>query len=105
MQRLREGQLPGAVSSLTEAAALSPDSAPVRRDLGLVLLRAGRVREAIEQLAAAQRLEPSEDGYGYLAEAYAAAGDVEAGREQVLARERVARTRRLAKLRDVDLTP
>jgi tetratricopeptide (TPR) repeat protein len=105
MQLLREGQLPRAVSSLTEAAALSPDSAPVRRDLGLVLLRAGRVPEAIEQLAEAQRLEPSEDGYGYLAEAYAAAGDVEAGREQLLARERAARTRRLAKLRDVDLTP
>ena len=73
---------------------LEPDSARSRRDIGFALLRAKRPQDAIEHLEAAQRLEPTAEGFAYLADAYAAAGNRdEATRQRALSQQLVRQTK------------
>lgn len=102
-KNLQAGAFDQAVASYVEALKLEPDSARSRRDLGLTLLRARRSQEAIVHLEAAQKLEPTAEGFTYLADAYAAAGNRDAAvRQRVLAQQliqqgKLARIRELAR--------
>jgi tetratricopeptide (TPR) repeat protein len=100
-KNLLAGAFDRAIASYVEALKLEPDSARSRRDLGLALLRAKRPREAIEQLEAAQRLEPTAEGFNYLADAYAAVGNRdEATRQRALSQQLVLQ-RKLARIREL----
>jgi tetratricopeptide (TPR) repeat protein len=81
-KNLLAGAFDAAIASYVEALKLEPDSARSRRDIGLALLRAKRPQEAIEHLEAAQKLEQTVEGFVYLADAYAAAGDRDASLQQ-----------------------
>jgi tetratricopeptide (TPR) repeat protein len=63
-----------AVELFTEAAAIEPDSGRSHRDLGLALLREGRLADAAARLEEAARREPLPETYRHLADAYVAAG-------------------------------
>src|SRR6185295_13782357 len=91
----------GAIDGFERAAALDPQNARSHRDLGVALLRARRSREAVEELEAAQRTEASEEGFLYLADAYAAAGNTgEAARQRRLQSEFLER-RKIERIRDI----
>jgi tetratricopeptide (TPR) repeat protein len=91
-----------ALARYREAASLDPRSARSHRDLGLALMRAKRVNEAIEHLAAAQEIEQTAAGYVYLIDALTAAGHTDEAALQQLAyrafvlRERIERVRVLS---------
>lgn len=81
-----------AIVRFREAAAIDPGSARSHRDLGVALIRAKRFNEAIEPLAAAQRVQETAEGYIHLIDAFAGTGHtVEAERQRELYRRHVAR--------------
>jgi tetratricopeptide (TPR) repeat protein len=80
------GESAKAVALLRQALERDPESAQLRLDLGLALLKAGQPADAIEPLAGAAAKENSEDAHVYLAEAYAALGrNADAERERAIA--------------------
>jgi tetratricopeptide (TPR) repeat protein len=82
-----------AMASFEAALKIEP-SARSHRDLGLALFRARRLQEAIERLKAAQQLEETAEGFSSLADAYAAAGDLdESGRQRSLSQQTALRAR------------
>lgn len=94
-RHLNAGAPDHAVALFEKIRGVDPDSARSFRDLGLALLRARRPQEAIGHLEIAQRMERTPEGFRYLADAYIAAGDREAGvRHQVLYRESVDQAKR-----------
>ena len=98
---LLAGALDRAIASYEEVLKLEPDSPRSRRDIGVALLRSKRSQEAIEQLEAAQRLEPTAEGFRYLADAYTAAGNRdEAARQRVLSQQLV-RQAKLDRIREL----
>jgi tetratricopeptide (TPR) repeat protein len=74
-KNLLAGAFDQAIASYVEALKLEPDSARSRRDIGIALIRSKRPQEAVEQLETAQRLEPTAEGFTYLADAYVAMGN------------------------------
>jgi tetratricopeptide (TPR) repeat protein len=93
-KHLIAGAFAEAIASYVEALKLEPGTARSHRDLGLALLRAPRPQEAIEYLEAAQKLEPTAEGFAYLIDAYAAAGDRDAAlRQRALGQEFVQRAK------------
>ncbi len=60
------GRIDAAVAAMRQNAANAPDCAEYRSNLGIALVRAGRIGEAVEAFEAAVRLDP---GFGF---AYAA---------------------------------
>jgi tetratricopeptide (TPR) repeat protein len=99
--RGREGDVGGAIDGFERAAALDPLSSRSHRDLGLALLRAKRSREAVEELDAAQRIEASEEGFLYLADALAAAGNTEEAARQLQMRRALVEKRKTARVREM----
>ena len=83
-----------------EAAVRIDPGARSHRDLGLALLRARRLQEAIEHLDAGQRLEETAEGYAYLADAYAAAGDKDESARQRSLSQQIALKGRLDRIRE-----
>ena len=80
------GESAKAVALLRQALERDPESAQLRLDLGLALLKAGQPADAIEPLTGAAAKENSEDAHVYLAEAYAALGrNADAERERAIA--------------------
>ena len=80
------GESAKAVALLRQALERDSESAQLRLDLGLALLKAGQPAAAIEPLTAAAAKENSEDAHAYLAEAYAALGrNGDAERERAIA--------------------
>lgn len=55
----RAGDLPQALVSLQQAAALAPDDAKIAASLGYAYLQAGQRSKAVEQFERAQRLDPN----------------------------------------------
>jgi tetratricopeptide (TPR) repeat protein len=100
-KNLLAGSFDQAIASYVEALKLEPDSARSRRDLGLALLRAKRAQEAIEHLDAAQKLEPTAEGFAYLADAYTAAGDRDAAARQRALAQQVVRQAKLDRIRQL----
>ena len=91
---LLAGSFDQAITSFKDALRLDPGSARSHRDLGLALLRAKRPQEAIGELVAAQQLEQTVEGFAYLADAYAAAGDRdESSRYRALSHQLVLRNK------------
>ena len=89
-----------AIASYALALELEQSSRS-RRDLGLALLRAKRPQDAIEHLEAAQRLEPTAEGFAHLADAYSAAGNRdEAARQRALSQQLV-RQAKLDRIREL----
>ncbi len=81
-----KGESAKAVALLRQALERDPESAQLRLDLGLALLKAGQPAEAIEPLTSVAAKDNSEDAHAYLAEAYAALGrNSDAERERALA--------------------
>lgn len=81
-----KGESAKAVALLRQALERDPQSAQLRLDLGLALLKAGQPADAIEPLTGAAAKENSEDAHAYLAEAYAALGRIaDAERERAIA--------------------
>lgn len=99
--RAREGDVAAAIAGFERAAVLDPQSSRSHRDLGVALLRAKRSREAVSELEAAQRIEPSEEGFVYLADAYAAAGNTEEAARQRGQREEFVGRRKIGRVRDM----
>jgi tetratricopeptide (TPR) repeat protein len=100
-RNLLAGMVEPAIASYVEALKLEPDSARSHRDLGIALLRSKRSQEAIEHLEAAQKLEQTSEGFTYLADAYAAAGNrEEAARQRGLAQQLV-RQKKLDRIREL----
>ena len=98
---LLAGAFDQAIASYEEALTLDPASARSHRDLGLAMLRMKRPQEAIEHLDAAQRIEPTAEGFAYLSDAHAAAGNRdEAMRQRALSQQlvRQAKLDRLGEL-------
>ncbi len=62
---LARGDLAGARAAYARAVDWDPRSAPIRHDYAVVLSRAGRARDALEQLQAAVHLEPHEAEYAF----------------------------------------
>ena len=84
-KHLLAGALDRAIALYYRGAELERDSARSRRDIGLALLRANARRTLSSSLEAAQRLEQTAEGFTYLADAYAAAGNRdEATRQRAL---------------------
>jgi len=80
------GEPAKAVALLRQALERDSESAQLRLDLGLALLKAGQPAAAIEPLTAAAAKENSEDAHAYLAEAYTALGrNGDAERERAIA--------------------
>jgi len=98
---LLAGAFDQAIASYVEALKLEPDSARSRRDLGIALLRSKRSQEAIEQLAAAQTLEQTAEGFAYLADAYTAAGDRDAASRQRALSQQLVLQGKLARIREL----
>jgi len=98
---LLAGSVDRAIESYQAALTLEPDSARSHRDLGLAFLRAGRPQEAIAQLDAAQRLEQTAEGFAYLADAHAAAGDRDASARQRALSQQLARQAKLDRIREL----
>jgi tetratricopeptide (TPR) repeat protein len=95
------GAFDQAIASYERALTLDPSSARSHRDLGLALLRSKRAQEAIARLAEAQKLEPTVEGYVYLADAYTATGDrEESARQRALALQ-LLRQARLERIREL----
>ena len=100
-KNLLAGAFDQAIASYVEALKLEPDSARSRRDLGLALMRAKRPQEAIEHLEAAQKLEQTGEGFFYLADAYAAAGDSDAASRQRTLERQFTRQKKLERIREL----
>ena len=83
------------------ADGADPKSARSHRDLGLALLRAGRPREAIVALESAQRMEETQDGFRYLAEAFTALGDRDASSRQLLLYRRAVEQAKRERIREL----
>ena len=84
------GTLDAAIARFREALALDAGTARSHRDLGLSLLRAKQVPEAIEHLGRAQQIEGTAEGFALLAEAFTLAGNAEeAARQRELQREAI----------------
>jgi tetratricopeptide (TPR) repeat protein len=98
---LLAGAFDQALASYGEALKLEPGSARSRRDLGLALLRAKRPQDAIEHLDAAQKLEQTAEGFAYLADAYAAAGDGDAAARQRALSQQLVTQGKLARIREL----
>jgi tetratricopeptide (TPR) repeat protein len=97
-QAAQDGQHSEAAARLEEAAAQSPDDLDLRRDLGIALLAAGRVPDALARLALTQRDKPTAAGAEALARAYDAVGQT-AGRDAARAQHaRLLEQARRAKL-------
>jgi tetratricopeptide (TPR) repeat protein len=62
---LERGDLDAALAAYARAVAWDPNSAPIRHDYAVALSRAGRAREALEQLQTACRLAPREAEYAF----------------------------------------
>ena len=79
----RAGKLPEAVTELEAAAALDPDSARIKSDLGFVYFYAGRVEDAVREQRAALDREPrlAQAHYG-LGLAFEKRGEGEAARRE-----------------------
>jgi tetratricopeptide (TPR) repeat protein len=94
-----------AVTLMEQALAIGGADARAHRDLGAALLRAQRPQEAIPHLLAAQRAAETVDGFRYLADAFAAAGDSASAAGQIsrytqaLADAKAARIRELGGVR------
>jgi tetratricopeptide (TPR) repeat protein len=71
-----------AVSLLRRALALKPDEAVSHLNLGLALLRAGQPAEAIVHFTSAVGLDAPVEVHKYLAEAYAAIGQIDESRRE-----------------------
>jgi tetratricopeptide (TPR) repeat protein len=99
--RAREGDVAAALAGFERAAALDPQSSRSHRDLGVALLRAKRSREAVKELEAAQQIEASEEGFVYLADAYAAVGNTEEAARQRGQREEFVGRRKIGRVRDM----
>jgi tetratricopeptide (TPR) repeat protein len=98
---LLAGVFDQAIASYERALTLDPGSARSHRDLGLALLRAKRAQEAIAPLTAAQKLEPTAEGYAYLADALNVIGDREESARQRAMAQSVLRQARLARIREL----
>jgi tetratricopeptide (TPR) repeat protein len=97
---LLAGSFEQAIASYEEALKLDA-GARSHRDLGLALLRAKRPQEAIEHLAAAQRLDQTGEGFAFLADAYLAAGNRdESARQRALAQQ-LAQQAKLNRIREL----
>jgi tetratricopeptide (TPR) repeat protein len=99
--RARDGDVAGAIDGFERAAALAPQSARSHRDLGMALLRARRVPEAIEHLQHAQQLEETADGFAQLADTYAAAGNIDASVRMRAAYAEAIRKAKLDRIREL----
>jgi tetratricopeptide (TPR) repeat protein len=105
--RREAGRAPAVRAVVLMEQALSIDSSDARshRDLGAALLRAQRAQEAIPHLLAAQRAAETLDGFRYLADAFAAAGDSASAADQrarytqAVGDAKAARIRELAGIR------
>jgi predicted Zn-dependent protease len=100
-KNLLAGAFDQAIASYLEALKLEPDSARSRRDIGIALLRAKRPQEAIEQLETAQRIEQTAEGFTYLADAYAAAGDRDEANRQRGLSQQLVRQAKLDRIREL----
>jgi tetratricopeptide (TPR) repeat protein len=100
-KNLLAGAFDQAIASYVEALKLEPDSARSRRDIGIALLRSKRPQEAIEQLETAQRLEPTAEGFAYLADAYAAAGNRDEAARQRALLQQLVRQGKLERIREL----
>jgi len=93
------------VMLMEQALAIDSSDARSHRDLGAALLRAQRAQEAIPHLLAAQRAAETLDGFRYLADAFAAAGDSASAADQrarytqAVGDAKAARIRELAGIR------
>jgi tetratricopeptide (TPR) repeat protein len=97
---LLAGSFEQSIVSYEEALKLDA-GARSHRDLGLALLRAKRPQEAIEHLAAAQRLDQTGEGFAFLADAYLAAGNRdESARQRALAQQ-LAQQAKLNRIREL----
>ena len=72
-----------AVSLLRKALLIEPDAAVSHLNLGLALLYAGKPAEAIERFKVAVRLRGPIDVHQYLAQAYAALGNLDESRREL----------------------
>ena len=100
-RNLLAGAFDQAIASYERALTLDPGSARSHRDLGLALLRAKRAQEAIAPLTAAQKLEPTAEGYAYLADAFNAMGDREGSARQRALALQMTREERLERIREL----
>jgi tetratricopeptide (TPR) repeat protein len=82
-RNLNTGAQDSAAALFEKVLAADPKSARSHRDLGLALLRARRPQEAIPHFEAAQRMEETQEGFRYLAEAFTAVGDRAAASRQM----------------------
>jgi tetratricopeptide (TPR) repeat protein len=98
---LLAGAFDQAIASYREALTLDPNSARSHRELGLALLRAKRAQEALEPLFAAQRIEPTSEGFAYLADAYVATGNSDEATRQLALSQEFARQAKLQRIRDL----
>jgi tetratricopeptide (TPR) repeat protein len=98
---LAAGDHEAAVSLLKQLISLEPDAAAHHLALGQALTAGGRTLDAIEAYRTAAQLDPSDPNvHRYLAEAYLAAGQTEAGRlEAARYRESVESAKRQRALR------
>ena len=99
--RAREGDLAAAIEGFERAAILDPQSSRSHRDLGVALLRAKRVAEAIDHLRRAQQLDETAEGFAQLADAYAAAGIADESARMRAAYTESIRRARLERIRDL----
>jgi tetratricopeptide (TPR) repeat protein len=82
------GTLDAAIERFREALALDPGAARSHRDLGLSLLRAKQMPEAIGHLQRAQEIDSTAEGFALLADAHTVAGNTqEAARQRQLQRD------------------
>jgi tetratricopeptide (TPR) repeat protein len=100
-KNLLAGAFDQAIASYVDALKLEPDSARSRRDIGIALLRAKRPQEAIEPLEEAQKLEQTAEGFTYLADAYAAAGDRDAASRQRALAQQLIRQAKMDRIREL----
>jgi len=99
--RAREGDLAAAVDGFERAVMLDPQSSRSHRDLGVALLRAKRGDQAIDHLQRAQQIDETADGFAQLADAYAAAGNVDASARMRAAYAAAIRKAKLDRIREL----
>jgi len=99
--RAREGDMAAANDGFERAAMLDPQNARSHRDLGMALLRARRVDEAIDHLKRAQQIEETADGFAQLADAYAVAGNADATARMRAAYAEAIRKAKLDRIRQL----
>jgi tetratricopeptide (TPR) repeat protein len=99
--RAREGDLAAAIEGFERAVMLDPESSRSHRDLGVALLRAKRADQAIDHLQRAQQIDETADGFAQLADAYAAAGNVDASARMRAAYAAAIRKAKLDRIREL----